>query len=539
MTQDASSQNNAVCPESTIDSAPRRDFIKKAALATAAVAVGGTIIGKGAIPQSNASSSLCCGDFNNTYVFRCLVVDDFGSNDGQFHRKFGCAHVLSFGCEVCCSGFYYNSGRGIASPQVACSSNRYGLTFFTCYEGRMYLTKSGKVGIGTATPHCDVLAQVNGPFLALSTETGAAIHACATGCAKTAVLGSGSACTIPFVAKGTCAQKADLQQWNKVNTIKSVVTSCGWFGIGTCSPLPYALKVIAPNQQGIRLEGPSSCVGAAISFQTINPCVQGWEILDTGKTSSQGPNKLNIRNLTTVKDVFTICGPNSYIGINNTAPGTTLCVVGGIHGKGGAVGVGGTGSCYGVAGFCAPVGVIGSGKTNGVQAFSSVGTALLATVTCKAGIPIIAKGASCQTAPLQEWQNSAGTVKSAVNSCGWLGLGATSAPTTLHVGGSISAKMANTGSKNYCMGATDFAVFACTATVKVTLPAADSAAGRIVFIKNTSLGSVTVAPYSGNCIEGSTSSRTLSKPYDSLMLMSNGSKKWVLMGNSIGDAFVS
>jgi hypothetical protein len=214
------------------------------------------------------------------------------------------------------------------------------------------------------------------------------------------------------------------------------------------------------------------------------------------------------------------------VGIGTCTPHATLCVVGNSF------------CSMGVFGYsCNSVGVSGESCLNvGVKGCGLIGVQGLAR--CASSIPIVAQGVSSQTAPLQQWKKGT-AVKSVVSQCGWLGVGAGSAPTTLHVGGSVSAKMASTGDKNYCMGATDFAVFACHASVKVTLPAADSAAGRIVFIKNTSGGSVTVAPYSGNCIEGITSSKTLSKPYDSLMLMSNGSKKWVLMGNSIGDAFVS
>lgn len=43
-----------VCPESTIESANRRNFIKKAAMGTAAVAIGSTLIGSNAFPQSSA-----------------------------------------------------------------------------------------------------------------------------------------------------------------------------------------------------------------------------------------------------------------------------------------------------------------------------------------------------------------------------------------------------------------------------------------------------------------------------------------------------
>lgn len=362
--------NKFAC-ESTIESANRRNFVKKAAVVTAAVATGGALLDKNPIKESQArTSGLTC----NCILSACcgIYVNTNNNNPGRLYCY--CSQCEIYTAWSLFFGTYLDTGEGIASARTCGAPNRNGLDFYTDYSKRVSITHCGQVGIGTTAPHCDVLAQVNGPFLALSTQTGAAIHGCATSSAKTAILGSGGPCTVPFVAKGTSSQKADLQQWNKVNTIKSVVSSCGYFGIGTCSPSPYALKVIAPNQDGIRVEGPSSCVGAAISFQTINPCVQGWEILDTGATSSQGAGKLNIRNLTTSKDVFTICGPSSYIGINNTAPRHTVCVSGTIFGCGG--------TATGVEGCSDLTGVRGSGQLIGVQGYSPGGIAVSGCSPC-------------------------------------------------------------------------------------------------------------------------------------------------------------
>jgi hypothetical protein len=52
---------------------------------------------------------------------------------------------------------------------------------------------------------------------------------------------------------------------------------------------------------------------------------KGWEVLATGKTAAQGPNKLNIRDLSTGADVFTLV-PGGLLGINDTNPGTVLQV---------------------------------------------------------------------------------------------------------------------------------------------------------------------------------------------------------------------
>jgi hypothetical protein len=532
--QDSSGSGSVPC-ESTIESANRRDFIRKAAVMTAAAGIGGVLLGSGNIvPKSAAKSAYCCRCC--TVLGLCLLVDSLAAshpNDGAISpcQRLGTANALLLGCFIVKECGCYIPGQAIGSAVVCGSPNLYGLDFYTDYKKRMSITNCGKVGIGTSAPSSTL--EVDGPTKLESTL---------------AVSGS-TALDSTLVVSGSTTLDSTLAVGGST-TLDSTLYVKGKVGIGTCSPGCYTFNVNAPNQNGVHIQGPSSCVGAALSFQTNGSCAQGWEILDTGATSAQGKKKLNIRNLTTVKDVFTICGPNSYIGINNTAPGSALCVVGEIRGKGTVLGVYGIGCCFGVGGLSNNyVGVYGSGKTNGVQGVSSdghgvaacstAGTALLATVHCKAGIPIVAKGATCQTAPLQEWQNSSGTVKSAINPCGWLGLGATSAPTTLHVNGSMSAKVAFTGSKNYCMGASDFAVFACAPPVTVTLPPAATATGMIVFVKNTGTASVTVAPKSGDSIEGNTTGKILTKEYDGLELISNGKTKWMVLGNSIGDAFTS
>ncbi len=190
----------------------------------------------------------------------------------------------------------------------------------------------------------------------------------------------------------------------------------------------------------------------------------------------------------------------------------------------------------GVSGIstCGP-GVQGKSYSVGVQGIAGAATA----------VPLVARGAASQSANLQQWENGAGGALSVVNKCGWLSLGATTAPTTLYVNGSLSArKIAVTSA--YTMDPKgkppDFAVFASasSAAFTVTLPAAAVADGRIVLIKKTdsSANLVTVAAASGDTIEGKPT-KVLSKQYDSLELISNGGHEWYLVGNSIGDAFVS
>jgi hypothetical protein len=440
--------DSTVCPESTLESANRRGFIRKAAIATAAAGIGSSLLGKNLVPDSSAKSSTCsyfaC---NSVYVDRAL------KNNGN-----PCdGYALYFGF---CAGV-----TGILSAVTSGSPNQNGLDFFTNRTKRVSITKCGKVGIGT------------------------------------------------------------------------------------CCPGSYAFNVNAPNQDGVHIQGPSSCVGAALSFQTNGCCSQGWEILDTGVKAAQGSNKLNIRNLTTVKDVFTICGPNSFIGINNTAPCSPLCVHGTISGTCsgcggcGVVGIvtgphsiGVTGLSYSTCGY----GVAGAAfENNGIGV---EGTGGLIGVHGQAygdeSVPIVAQGNCGQIAPLQQWGigkalNCIPSLKvlSVVNSCGWLGLGRPCAPTTLAVKGSVSANIVSP-SGAYSMSKNDYAVLA---SANVTLPPANTAAGMLVFIKSIVTSAVTVYGYPTNRdeIEGK-QFEILTKKYDSLTLISDGNSPgtWYIQSNA-------
>jgi hypothetical protein len=140
-----------VSPESTIESSPRRNFIRKAALATAAVGVGGVLLGKNVVPESSAACTKSC------IVIACnsVVVDNAGLNRGILPCcDINAAHALTFGPTFLCSrcGTTANSGQGIASAVAAGSPNLCGLDFYTNYKKRMSITNSGLVGIGTCSP---------------------------------------------------------------------------------------------------------------------------------------------------------------------------------------------------------------------------------------------------------------------------------------------------------------------------------------------------------------------------------------------------
>lgn len=107
-------------------------------------------------------------------------------------------------------------------------------------------------------------------------------------------------------------------------TVEGTAHVTGAAGIGA-SPGSFELVVNAPNQLGEQIEGPVTGVGAGLDLDTTGTGGKGWELLATGNTAAQGPGKLNIRDLSTAADVFTIA-PGGLVGINDTKPGTVLQV---------------------------------------------------------------------------------------------------------------------------------------------------------------------------------------------------------------------
>jgi hypothetical protein len=105
----------------------------------------------------------------------------------------------------------------------------------------------------------------------------------------------------------------------------------GKVGINTTTPL-NTLQVTAPDQLGLLVQGPVTGVGAGLDMQTTGTGGKGWEILATGKTAAQGQGKLNIRDLSTGADVFTITATGA-IGVGAVNPGASLDVEDASHGN--------------------------------------------------------------------------------------------------------------------------------------------------------------------------------------------------------------
>jgi hypothetical protein len=103
----------------------------------------------------------------------------------------------------------------------------------------------------------------------------------------------------------------------------SVLFENGSKQIGLNTKTPGAsLEIDSTNQLGLFLHAPfSGNVGTGLDFFTTGSGGRQWEILATGSAAAQGPGKLNIRDVTSGKDIFTISSLDDTVGIGTTNPG--------------------------------------------------------------------------------------------------------------------------------------------------------------------------------------------------------------------------
>jgi hypothetical protein len=215
---------------------------------------------------------------------------------------------------------------------------------------------------------------------------------------------------------------------------------------------------------------------------------------------------------------LSVINSKGWLGIGTYCPKSPLCV----SSSSSSATINGVNSGTGT-------GVYGASKCRfGVRGCSTSSFGVLGTSGGPCAIPIVAEGVSGQKKNLQQWQIGC-SVESVVNKCGWLGIGRPCAPTTLAVCGSLSARVA-TPSGAYTMTKSDYAVLA---TGDVTLPAASTAKGMIVFIKSITPTAITVSAVGSDKIEGK-ASENLAKKYDSLTLISDGNSpgNWYIQSNA-------
>jgi hypothetical protein len=241
-----------VCPESTVESASRRSFLRNAALAGAAIGVGSTLASSSRLIPSSEAKSDCARLVTSCCTFFCGI--------GQLAVWY-CAFSLQkhpCNCTVTCgipkSAFLSASVRtiksGCAYPLGAallirntCSRTGSPVGVAGLTENLCYHCWPGNVPAG-------VVGSANlGHGVSGSSQSGTGVYA--TALAPSAV---------PLVAQGAAGQKANLQDWNKGGTNLSVVSSKGYFGIGTSTPSIQAqvAGTISGTKVGVGTSTPSA-----------------------------------------------------------------------------------------------------------------------------------------------------------------------------------------------------------------------------------------------------------------------------------------
>jgi hypothetical protein len=249
-----------------------------------------------------AGNRILSADLTNTFAGRSAGANNAGSGNSFFGGSAGNANTAGFNN----SFFGYSAGRTNTSSEDN--------TFFGFRAGEN-TTVNDNSFFGSFAGQSNTMGTTNTfiGFNAGSTNT--------TGSLNT-LIGSranvGSANLNNATAIGVDA---------RVDTSNSLVLGNGVnVGIGTTSP-QEKLHISAPDQLGLRVEGPRSGVGAGAVLATTGSGGVGWEILATGLGAAQGVDKLNIRNLATSSDNLTIT-PAGNVGIGVTDPAAKLEVIG-------------------------------------------------------------------------------------------------------------------------------------------------------------------------------------------------------------------
>jgi hypothetical protein len=516
------------CPESTIESAHRRNFIRKAALVSASAAIGSTVLGSKIIPESSARSS-------TTVKF-----------------------------SQCCS-------TGIAIEGVTDSGvGVYGLAKKPCGVG------AGVVG--TSGGFC-------GPLPKCCTEYNGVVgvsgwYRCAGQGALAGVKGMGwcagvvgialTPCAVPLSARGCTSQANDLQRWQIgcTNTPLSVVNKKGWFGIGTATPL-YVLCVV-----GTTVSSCSACCGRGVvgnahgssgSYGVVGESSSANGAGVAGANCS-GPGVLGeatsvggigVKGLAIGGSVIplvaqaaacqsvplqewqnssgsplSVVNKSGWLGVGTSTPSSPLDVIGGSP-------VVGTIKSNASSGDRSAVVQYQNGDTTAVD--WNVGVAgLCNSIKVPDGYFYVQHSTKCTPAiSINKCNNHVGfgianpcrvlCVNGRIHTQCGMGLGTQTINTTLAINGSLSVKSRQVSAtttltlSDYVVAA-DAAVSAFTITLPSVSSTAGACNGMMLFIKkaDSSTNAVTITASGTDTIEGN-ASVVLKKQYDSLQLVSNNS----------------
>ena len=272
--------------------------------------------------------------------------------------------------------------------------------------------------------------------------------------------------------RGMAAQTADLQQWqDSTGAVLSVVGSAGKLGIGTTAP-GYKLEVVdattpkAVVQDGagrrITLRGGTASVSPALlsysglllggtESATNDLFVSGGGLVGVGMTTPTSAQlQVNASAAATVGVI--VKGAASQTASLQQWQDSTGAVLSSISATGNRLGPDGTVSLPGFSFVSDPdtgfyslganqLGIAVGGALRAYSTVSSFDTLVpLRSLSQAAGtVPMVSRGTASQSASLQEWQDSAGTVLASVSAAGLHKWAAGNEQTTVGAAGAASA----------------------------------------------------------------------------------------------------
>jgi hypothetical protein len=461
-----------VCPESTIDSAPRRDFVRKAALTAAGVGVGAAVLGKGVLPKVSASSDCDgCHIFCNIFAGCSVYADEANICTGN-----GDVKSVTFGHWECEGSCHSISGEGIHSQRAigcgGCCDNQLGLDFLTDFTNRMRIYPCGKVGINTQKPG-DLVSglSVNGRIKASSVSS--------TSCGN----GTGSIYGVSCKGIGVIGNSS-----SGVGVQAQSCKTIAFEAATRCVPL------VANFENALSASGIGD-TSAKIQFQPSDDTISKWNLGVAGECNSLSisPGNFYIEQLGEEERFLIDTEGNAFIDPASLNEGGRL--------------------------YCGPSLLFG-----GITSGEGISSNRHCTSPNKDGLDFYTQSTkSTPTPPRMSIANS-----------GNVGIGTPTPGTSLDVAGSFGARI-ETVSSSYSMAATDFAILADAGSgvATITLPPANTGNGMMVSIKkiDSSSNAVSVAASGADQIEGETS-KALSAQYSGLTLISDGTSNWFIVGTS-------
>jgi hypothetical protein len=491
-----------------------------------------------------SGSSKCCAGVLGKSNGRCGVgvsgsgctgVSGSGATGGYFSgTAIGACGNSSTGTAV--KGTT-TSGIGVYGEAGCAGTGVYGSAV---NRAGVYGTSSGSNGVeGYNAGSCGTVAGVKG----YSPGSNTGVWGCST--KGIGVFGTANGTTgVPIVAKGVSGQTADLQQWRKGCTVKSVVTACGYFGVGNSSPT-VPLQVCGSTCNSPTIYGINSAAGGigiqgrggGIGIKALSTTGSAVPLVAKGYSCQTAALQEWWKGCTP-KSVVNACG---YLGIGTLSASTPLDVVGSSPTVG-------TFKSSATSGDRSSVVQFANGDSTSVD--WNVGVAgLCNSIKVPDGYFYVQHSTSATPAiSVNKCNNHVGIglanpcrvlcVNGRIHtSCG-MGLGTQTINTTLAINGSLSMRSRQVSSGTTLL-LSDYTVLAnaTSAAFTLTLPAVSSTAaacnGMVLFIKkiDSSTNTVTVATSGTDTIEGK-GSIVLKKQYDSLQLISNnssGTHEWFIL----------